>query len=58
MATSLNTIHLYYDDTEQFTCEASVIGKETVTKDGKKEECLILNRTVMHPQGGQLSWLL
>ena len=51
---SLSTVHLYYDDTELFTCEGKVIGQEEVTtKDGKKQLCLILDRTVMHPQGGK-----
>lgn len=59
MATSsgdLSTVHLYYDDTEQFTCEAKVIAQEELEKkDGGKQLCLILDRTVMHPQGGKVA---
>ena len=52
----LKTAHLYYDDTALFTCEASVLKQEELEgKDGTKQLCLILDRTVMHPQGGVVS---
>lgn len=50
----LKTVHLYYDDTEMFTCEAILAGHEEIpSKDGGKQLCLILDKTVMHPQGGE-----
>ncbi len=49
----LTTEHLYYGDTERFTCEGKVIAVEEVPlKDGSLSTALILDRTVMHPQGG------
>ena len=54
--TELSTVHLYYEDTEQFSCEAKVVAQlELEKKDGSKELCLVLDRTVMHPQGGRAS---
>ncbi len=49
----LSTLHLYYEDTELFSCEAKVIGQEEIVgKTGERQICLVLDRTVMHPQGG------
>ena len=49
---SPSTDHLYYEDTALFTCEAKLLRQvELEGKDGK-ELCLVLDRTVMHPQGG------
>lgn len=54
MASELRTTHLYYDDTELFSCEARVLAQEELEgKGGEKQLCLILDRTVMHPQGGE-----
>ena len=55
MASSLDlsTEHLYYHDTELFTCEGKVIAEEEVAlKDGSQSLGIVLDRTVMHPQGG------
>lgn len=49
---SLSTDHLYYEDTSLFTCEAKILQQVEVEGKGGKELCLILDRTVMHPQGG------
>ena len=56
MATTqdLRTVHLYYDDTENFTCEGCkvLVQDEVVRKDGEQTFGLVLDTTVMHPQGG------
>lgn len=53
-APDLSTVHLYYEDTEQFTCEARLLKQEdVVSKDKSPQFALILDRTVMHPQGGE-----
>jgi len=50
----LSTAHLYYGDTELFTSEGKLIAEEEVPlKDGGVSTSLILDRTVMHPQGGK-----
>ena len=46
----LSTVHLYYEDTEQFSCEAKVLAEEQLEN---SDLCLVLDRTVMHPQGGR-----
>ncbi len=51
-AEDLSTVHLYYEDTALFTCEAKVVRVEEVEGKDGKQLCLILDRTVMHPQGG------
>ena len=51
----VSTVHLYYGDTALFTCEAKILQQEELEpKDGVdgKQFCLVLDRTVMHPQGG------
>ena len=52
----LKTDHLYYADTALFTCEAKVLRQEELeaARDGRQIS-LILDRTVMHPQGGNSS---
>ena len=53
-AAALSTVHLYYDDTELFTCEAKLLQQEEAATKGKGAHLsLILDRTVMHPQGGE-----
>lgn len=52
-ASSLLTQHLYYDDTELFSSVGRVISQYAATKDG--QEVLVLDQTVMHPQGGTVS---
>ena len=52
-AESLSTVHLYYDDTELYTNTGHVIGEWDTELNGGKQTCLVLDRTVMHPQGGK-----
>lgn len=54
-AEGLTTVHLYYDDTELFTNTAHVTGQWETEMNGEKRTCLVLDRTVMHPQGGLYS---
>ena len=51
-AEALSTEHLYYDDTELFSCTARVSRQWETEVDGEKRTVLVLDRTVMHPQGG------
>ena len=51
-AEALTTEHLYYDDTELFSCTAHVTRQWNTEVDGEKRTILVLDRTVMHPQGG------
>ena len=51
-AGGLSTEHLYYDDTEQYTNTAHVTGEWDTEMNGEKLTSLVLDRTVMHPQGG------
>lgn len=51
-ATALTTQHLYYDDTELFNCTAHVTGQWETEVNGETRTVLVLDRTVMHPQGG------
>ena len=52
---ALNTTHLYYSDTELFSNTAKVIDEHTVEFNGSLLVGLVLNETVMHPQGGMLN---
>ena len=52
-AETLSTVHLYYDDTELYTNTGHVIGEWDTELNGGKQTCLVLDRTVMHPQGGK-----
>ena len=46
----LCTDHLYYNDTYLFSCESEVL---LVMEQEESGKCvIILNKTVMHPQGG------
>ena len=51
-AEALRTEHLYYDDTELFSCTAHVTTQWETEVNGEKRTILVLDRTVMHPQGG------
>lgn len=51
-AEALTTVHLYYDDTELFSCTAHVTGQWETEIDGNKRTVLVLDQTIMHPQGG------
>lgn len=50
LAASLVTKHLYYNDTELFSCTGRVIAQYAASQEGR--EVIVLDRTVMHPQGG------
>lgn len=51
-AESLSTEHLYYDDTELYTNTGRVTAEWETETNGEKMISLVLDRTVMHPQGG------
>ena len=51
-AESLSTEHLYYDDTELYTNTGHVTAEWDTEMNGEKLISLVLDRTVMHPQGG------
>ena len=50
----LNTTHLYYADTELLSNTAEVIGEYSVEINGSQLLAIVLDQTVMHPQGGTL----
>ena len=52
MASALSTTHLYYADTELFSNTAKVIGEHSVEVNGSQLLAIVLDQTVMHPQGG------
>ena len=52
-SSSLSTAHLYYDDTYRFSNPARVVAIEEAESNGVKLTALVLDRTVMHPQGGE-----
>lgn len=54
-AERLTTVHLYYNDTQLYTNTGRVTGQWETEMNGEKRVCLVLDRTVMHPQGGQWS---
>ena len=50
-SSSLQTEHLYYGDTYNFSCEAKVLLiKDVDLEQGTK--VIVTDRTVLHPQGG------
>ena len=51
-AEALSTEHLYYEDTELYTNTGHVTGQWDTEMNGEKRTCIVLDRTVMHPQGG------
>ena len=51
-ATKLSTVHLYYDDTELFSNTSKLTAELEIESNGEKQLVLVLDRTVMHPQGG------
>ena len=53
----LNTTHLYYADTELLSNTAEVIGEYSVEINGSQLLAIVLDQTVMHPQGGT-SWYI
>ena len=53
-ASALNTTHLYYTDTELFSNNAKVIDEHAVEVNGSQLSAVVLDQTVMHPQGGKL----
>ena len=54
----LVTEHLYYTDTELCECKGKVIGARLIEFQGKGRNVIILDQTVMHPQGGEVNFLL
>ena len=52
----LNTTHLYYTDTELFSNTAKVIGEHSVEVNGHQLSAIVLDQTVMHPQGGIITY--
>ena len=52
-AEALSTEHLYFDDTELFSCTARLSRQWETEVNGEKRTVLVLERTVMHPQGGR-----
>lgn len=54
---ALSTTHLYYTDTELFSNTAKVIGEHSVEVNGSPVLAVVLDQTVMHPQGGRCSCL-
>ena len=50
---ALSTNHLYYANTELFSNVAKVIGEHTVEVNGSQLTAIVLDETVMHPQGGR-----
>lgn len=47
------TEHLYYNDTELCECKGKVIGARLIEFQGESRNAIILDQTVMHPQGGK-----
>ena len=54
----LVTEHLYYTDTELCECKGKVIGARLMEFQGENRNVIILDQTVMHPQGGKDKFLL
>ena len=51
----LITEHLYYADTELCECKAKVTGVRLMEYQGESRHVIIVDQTVMHPQGGELN---
>ena len=47
------TEHLYYNDTELCECKGKIIGARLIEFQGESRNVIILDQTVMHPQGGK-----
>ena len=47
------TEHLYYTDTELCESKGKVIGVRLIEFQGESRNAIILDQTVMHPQGGK-----
>lgn len=50
---SFTTIPLYYDDTYLFSSMGKVLGIYDIQFNGEKKDVVVLDQTVLHPQGGQ-----
>ena len=48
----LSTVHLYYSDTELYSNTARVTSVHEVETSSGEKTALVLDETVMHPQGG------
>lgn len=53
---SIVTEHLYYADTELCECKGKVIGARLIEFQGESRNAIILDQTVMHPQGGTIKF--
>ena len=51
------TEHLYYTDTELCECKAKVTGVRLMEFQGESRHVIVVDQTVMHPQGGQLDYI-
>ena len=49
----ITTVHLYYKDTYLFRNTAKVLAVGETEADEKKQISVVLDQTVMHPQGGE-----
>ena len=54
-SSGLVTAHLYYDDTYRFSNFGRVVAIEEAELNGAKLTALVLDQTVMHPQGGEFT---
>lgn len=52
-AGAVSTTHLYYADTELFFNTGKVIGEHSAEVNGSQLLAVVLDQTVMHPQGGR-----
>ncbi len=50
---NLATDHLYYSDTYLFSCSAKVLSQYNTQYNEESLTVLVLDQTVMHPQGGR-----
>ena len=53
-SSSLSTHHLYYTDTYLFTNIGRILHVSETEFNGHQSNVVILNQTVMHPQGGNI----
>lgn len=50
--TDLQTTPLYFSDTYLFNCTGTVLAQYDTQHNGKTVKVIVLDQTVMHPQGG------
>ena len=49
----LSTNHLYYSDTYLFSCSGKLLNQSEREQNGETLTVIVLDQTVMHPQGGR-----